>query len=78
MRNLNIAALLIFILGVLTLASKSLTPEYIDSQGILHEWFFLIPIGFGVIFISLFIFLVSLIISIIKSFKLNNDESKLK
>ncbi|MEB8265326.1 DUF3955 domain-containing protein [Mammaliicoccus sciuri] len=77
MRNLNIAALILFVLGVITLSSKSFTPEYIDSQGILHEWFFLIPIGFGIIFISLFIFLVSLIISIIKSFKLNNDESKL-
>ncbi|MBW0766205.1 DUF3955 domain-containing protein [Mammaliicoccus lentus] len=72
MKSLNITALFLFIVGAITIVSKSFTPEYIDSQGILHEWFFLLPIGFGIVFIALCTFVVSLLISIIKKNKINN------
>ena len=72
MKSLNITALFLFIVGAITIVSKSYTPEYIDSQGVLHEWFFLLPIGFGIIFVALCIFVVSLFVSIIKRFRSNN------
>lgn len=71
MKSLNIAGFFLFIIGAITIVSKSFTPEYIDSQGILHEWFILLPVGFGAIFIALCIFLVSSIVSISKKFKIN-------
>ncbi|PTK00471.1 DUF3955 domain-containing protein [Mammaliicoccus sciuri] len=70
MKSLNITALFLFIVGAITIVSKSFTPEYIDSQGILHD--FLLPIGFGIVFIALCTFVVSLLISIIKKNKINN------
>lgn len=72
MKNMNITALFLFIVGTITIVSKSFTPEYIDSQGFLHECFFLLPIGFGIIFVALCIFVVSLFVSIIKRFRSNN------
>lgn len=72
MKRLNITALFLLIIGTLTLVSKSIAPEYVDSQGILHEWFFLLPVGFGIIFIALCIFIVSLFVSIFKRVKSNN------
>lgn len=41
------------ILGAISFFIKGLSGEYLDSQGILHEYFFLIPIGYLFIFIGL-------------------------
>lgn len=41
------------ILGAISFFIKGLSGEYLDSQGILHEYFFLIPIGYLLIFIGL-------------------------
>lgn len=76
MKNLNIVSLVLFIIGAITIVSKSFTPEYIDSQEVLHEWFFLLPIGFGIIFIALCTFVVSLIVMIITSLKVNVLKNK--
>lgn len=73
MKRLNILASFLFIVGVIVIVSKSFTPEYIDSQGVLHEWFFLLPIGFGTIFIALCIFVINLIFDIIKKIKVKKS-----
>lgn len=52
---------LTFIIGLGCLILKSLLPEYIDQSGVLHEYFFLIPIGFAFIFLSLKLLLIRVI-----------------
>jgi transcriptional regulator with XRE-family HTH domain len=41
-----IAGAVMAALGVMLWLIKGMTPEYIDEQGILHEAFFLLPLGF--------------------------------
>ena len=41
--------------GILLLCVKALSFEYIDSTGLLHENFFLIPISFVFLFSGLFV-----------------------
>ena len=53
-----IASVLLFI-GVGCFVWKLFSPEYVDAQGLLHEKFFLIPIGFLFIFSSLITFSVA-------------------
>ena len=38
------------ILGIICILIKAASVEYIDQQGFLHENFFLLPIGFSLIF----------------------------
>lgn len=45
-----IIPLLLIFLGITFLLIKAMTKEYIDKEGILHEKFFLIPIGYLFIF----------------------------
>lgn len=47
---------LLLVAGIACLLIKGMSVEYIDAQGILHENFFLIPIGFLFIFSSMFTF----------------------
>lgn len=37
----------LLILGALLLCIKAVSSEYVDADGLLHEWFFLLPSGFG-------------------------------
>lgn len=48
----------LLIVGILLIALKGMTVEYIDAQGILHENFFLLPIGFLAIISSMITFFV--------------------
>ncbi len=59
-----IGALIIF-LGFSCFVFKGLSVEYVDASGILHENFFLIPIGYTLILIGMII----LFFNIIKSLK---------
>lgn len=36
----------LLLLGVILLAIKAASPEYVDASGMLHEHFFLLPCGF--------------------------------
>ncbi|MET3644120.1 DUF3955 domain-containing protein [Streptococcus gallinaceus] len=54
---LRVFATLSFFLGVLSFVAKSIGPEYIDKQGVLHEYFFLVPTGFLFIFLGLLLFM---------------------
>ena len=38
------------LLGIMLLIIKALSPEYVDANGTLHEYFFLLPCGFGCLF----------------------------
>lgn len=47
-------SLVFFILGLLSLITKSFMPEWVDASGMLHEpYFFMIPIGFFSVFLGL-------------------------
>lgn len=63
-----IGALLLCV-GVTCLVIKSVSPEYIDAQGVLHENFFLIPIGFWFAFCGCATFCITGIKSIIHKLK---------
>lgn len=43
---------LLIITGSLALLAKALAPESIDAAGVLHEPFFLLPIGFLLLFLG--------------------------
>ena len=51
-----IAAFLLLI-GIILLVVKGLSVEYINAEGVLHENFFLIPVGFFCIFCGLISFI---------------------
>lgn len=46
-------------LGVLCILLKAVSVEYIDAQGVLHENFFLLPIGFLFIFSGMITFVIA-------------------
>lgn len=46
-------SILLIALGVVLIVLKGLLGDTVDSNGILHEYFFLLPLGFGCIFIGL-------------------------
>ena len=45
----------LLLIGILCLMGKALSPESIDASGILHEAFFLLPLGFGALFTGIII-----------------------
>ena len=47
----------LMLLGAMALVIKALSVEYVDAEGVLHENFFLLPIGFLCIFCGLIAFL---------------------
>ena len=51
----------LLLIGLLCIVIKANTIEYIDETGILHENFYLLPIGFLFIFIGLIVILVGII-----------------
>lgn len=62
-------------MGLMCLVIKGLSVEYIDASGILHENFFLLPVGFLFIFCGVLIILVSCIRTIIKKIQLARKPS---
>ncbi len=48
---------ILLLCGVFCLTAKALSPEYLDAAGYLHENFFLLPIGFGLLFAAILFFL---------------------
>ena len=49
----------LILIGIILLLVKGLSVEYIDAQGVLHENFFLAPIGFLCVFSGLISFITS-------------------
>ena len=60
-------------IGILLLVIKDMSVEYIDANGILHENFFLVPIGFMCIFCGLISFVSIGIRTIVIKIKDRND-----
>ena len=60
------------LLGIVLFLVKGLSVEYIDAQGILHENFFLIPIGFLCIFCGLVSFMTVGVSTVINKWKNRN------
>ena len=52
-------SILSMIAGVICILCKGFLPEYIDSSGYLHEAFFLLPVGFFLIFLGILLFFIS-------------------
>ncbi len=48
---------ILLLCGVFCLTAKALSPEYLDATGYLHENFFLLPVGFGLLFAAVLLFL---------------------
>lgn len=59
----------LILIGIILLFVKSVSVEYIDAQGILHENFFLIPIGFLCLFSGFISFVTIGLSTIIHKFK---------
>lgn len=57
--RLNMIGGILLAIGVLLLVIKGLSPEYLDDENFLHEYFFLVPLGFGCIFAGVLSFVVS-------------------
>ena len=62
----------LLLIGVMLLVIKGMSVEYIDAEGILHENFFLLPLGFLCIFCGLISFVTVGIIAIISKLKSSN------
>lgn len=58
--NYNIIGLVFLVLGALCFFFKVTAYHYVDAQGVLHEPFFLVPLGYLFIFISIILFLFAL------------------
>lgn len=59
----------LMLLGFMCFLIKALSVEYIDAQGILHENFFLIPVGFLLLFAGFLVILISGIAYLVKRHK---------
>ena len=57
MRHLPYIGTAILLCGIFCLIAKALSPEYLDAEGYLHENFFLLPIGFALLFAAILLFL---------------------
>ena len=69
--NLNsiIIGTVLLLLGIVFILIKAFSVEYIDRAGVLHENFFLLPIGFFFIFSGLVTFAVTGLKNIVEKFK---------
>ena len=63
----------LILIGIILLLVKGLSVEYIDAQGVLHENFFLVPIGFLCVFSGLISSITVGITTIISKFKNRNS-----
>ncbi|SEA83914.1 DNA-binding transcriptional regulator, XRE-family HTH domain [Eubacterium aggregans] len=70
--SISIGAALLF-LGIACIGIKAVSVEYVDAAGVLHENFFLLPMGFLFLFSGFIIFLVTGIRNIVSEF---SDSSK--
>ena len=53
-------------IGLLCILIKAFTPEYVDADGFLHEYFFLLPIGFLFLFSGILTFVITGIKNLIR------------
>jgi drug/metabolite transporter (DMT)-like permease len=68
-----ITGYVLLVTGAVLLAIKTLSTEYIDTNGVLHEKFFLLPLGFSFLFLGFII----LVIFYARNITKKNRKSKL-
>lgn len=59
----------LMIMGLMCLIIKAFSVEYIDASGILHENFFLLPVGFLFIFSGVLVIIVTCVSYIVKKIR---------
>ena len=64
--KMNMISIILLVIGAICFLAKSLIGSEIDSDGVLHEPFFLIPIGYLFLFSGIISILIVLIIKAIK------------
>lgn len=57
----NIMTIVFIGSGLACLIVKAMSKSYVDAQGILHEPFFLLPVGFGLMTLGLIVLVISTI-----------------
>ncbi len=65
-----------FVFGFMLIILKGFSNEYVDTQGVLHEKFFLLPIGFLFMFLGVCFLVIVLVKNLTKNFykqKLGGD-----
>ena len=72
-RVCSIIGVFLILIGIILLLVKEMSVEYIDAQGVLHENFFLIPIGFLCVFSGIICFVTVGIATIISKLKNRNS-----
>ena len=60
----------LILVGITLLITKSFLPEYVDEEGILHEKFYLIPLGFFFVFLGL----VNVVVMFVVTFARNHNK----
>lgn len=58
---LNLITIVCIGSGLACLIVKTMSKSYVDAQGILHEPFFLLPVGFGLITLGFIVLVISTI-----------------
>ena len=59
----------LMIMGLMCLIIKAFSVEYIDASGILHENFFLLPVGFLFIFSGVLVIIVAYVSYVVKKIR---------
>ncbi len=59
----------LLVLGLVLLAVKAFSPEYVDAEGFLHESFFLLPCGFFCIAGGIVCWMIAVIQKLVHHFK---------
>ena len=73
-RSIIIIGTVLLCIGTACLILKNLTVEYIDSDGLMHENFFLLPIGFLFLFSGVMTFAVAGVKNIAARFRKNRKD----
>ena len=60
---------ILMVMGLMCLIIKAFSVEYIDASGILHENFFLLPVGFLFIFSGVLVIIVTCVSYIVKKLR---------
>ena len=58
----TVVGAVLMLMGVMCLFIKANSVEYIDADGILHENFYLLPVGFAFIFAGLLVIIITAVV----------------
>ena len=70
----TVVGAVLMLIGMLCLFIKATSVEYIDAEGILHENFYLLPVGFALMLAGLIVILTTAIVFGVKAYKQKHDK----